>query len=103
MCSRPPRHASRGRSASPPGSGRGPLGLGTEFESVREYSPDDDIRQVNWLATARLARPMSNEFRLEQDRDVVAVIDAGRLMASPITEATLLDVALDAVTALAAV
>jgi uncharacterized protein (DUF58 family) len=83
--------------------GRGPLGLGTEFESVREYSPDDDIRQVNWLATARLGRPMSNEFRLEQDRDVVAVIDAGRLMASPITEATLLDLALDAVTALAAV
>jgi uncharacterized protein (DUF58 family) len=32
---------------------RGPLGLGTEFESVREYSPDDDIRQVNWRATAR--------------------------------------------------
>lgn len=27
---------------------RGPLGLGTEFESVRDYSPDDDIRQVNW-------------------------------------------------------
>jgi uncharacterized protein (DUF58 family) len=83
--------------------GRGPLGLGTEFESIREYSPDDDVRQVNWLATARLARPMSNEFRLEQDRDVVAVLDCGRLMASPIGEATLLDLALDAVTALAAV
>ena len=27
---------------------RGPLGLGTEFESIREYLPDDDIRQVNW-------------------------------------------------------
>src|SRR6185503_8479875 len=61
---------------------RGPLGLGTEFESVRDYSPDDDIRQVNWLATARLGRPMSNQYRIERDRDVVCVIDCGRLMAA---------------------
>ena len=83
--------------------GRGPLGLGTEFESVRDYSPDDDIRQVNWLATARLDRPMSNDYRIEQDRDVIAVIDTGRLMSSPVGDATRLDVALDALTTLAAV
>ncbi len=83
--------------------GRGPMGLGTEFERVREYSPDDDIRQVNWLATARMDRPMSNDYRIEQDRDVIAVVDAGRLMASPIGEATRLDVAMDALTSLAAV
>ena len=83
--------------------GRGPLGLGTEFERVREYSPDDDIRQVNWLATARLDRPMSNDYRIEQDRDVIAVVDAGRLMSSPIGDATRLDVAMDGLTSLAAV
>ncbi len=83
--------------------GRGPMGLGTEFERVREYSPDDDIRQVNWLATARMSRPMSNDYRIEQDRDVIAVVDAGRLMSSPIGEATRLDVAMDALTSLAAV
>ena len=83
--------------------GKGPLGLGTEFERVREYSPDDDIRQVNWLATARMDRPMSNDYRIEQDRDVIAVVDAGRLMASPIGDATRLDVAMDALTSLAAV
>ncbi len=82
---------------------RGPLGLGTEFERVREYSPDDDIRQVNWLATARMARPMSNDYRLEQDRDVVALIDCGRLMAAPAGSGTLLDAALDAATAIGAV
>ncbi len=82
--------------------GRGPMGLGTEFERVREYSPDDDIRQVNWLATARMDRPMSNDYRIEQDRDVIAVVDAGRLMSSPIGEATRLDVAMDALTSLAA-
>ena len=52
-------------------SARGPLGLGTDFELVRDYLPDDDIRQVNWRATARLGRPMSNQYRVEQDRDVM--------------------------------
>ena len=50
---------------------RGPLGLGTEFESIRDYPPDDDIRQVNWRATERIGRPMSNQYRVEQDRDVM--------------------------------
>ena len=85
---------------------RGPLGLGTEFESVRDYSPDDDIRQVNWRVTARLERPMSNQFRVDQDRDVVCVVDAGRLMAAPLPGTpplTRLDAALDAATAVALV
>ena len=63
-------------------SARGPLGLGTEFELVRDYLPDDDIRQVNWRATARLGRPMSNQYRVEQDRDLVLLVDAGRLAAA---------------------
>ncbi|MDQ4047787.1 MAG: DUF58 domain-containing protein, partial [Actinomycetota bacterium] len=79
--------------------GRGPLGLGTEFESVRDYSPDDDVRQVNWRATSRLGRPMSNQYRTEQDRDLVCLIDAGRLMTAPLGGRTRLDVALDAVSA----
>jgi uncharacterized protein (DUF58 family) len=80
---------------------RGPLGLGTDFESVREYSPDDDIRQLNWLASARTGRPMSNQYRLERDRDLICLIDAGRLMAAPLGSRTMLDAALDAVTVLA--
>ena len=32
---------------------RGPLGLGTDFESIRDYAPDDDVRQINWRATDR--------------------------------------------------
>ena len=82
---------------------RGPLGLGTEFESIREYSPDDDIRQVNWRATARVGRPMSNQFRVEQDRDVIILIDAGRLMATPLDHRTRLDAAVDAAVAVALV
>ena len=75
---------------------RGPLGLGTDFESIRDYLPDDDIRQVNWRATARLGRPMSNQYRVEQDRDVVCMLDVGRLMAAPLGDRTRLDAAVDA-------
>jgi uncharacterized protein (DUF58 family) len=96
-------HARHTRYRDPGSRGRGPLGLGTEFESVREYSPDDDIRQVNWRATARLGRPMSNDYRLEQDRDVIAVIDSGRLMRAPLDDRSRLDAALDATAALASV
>ena len=78
---------------------RGPLGLGTDFESVRDYVPDDDIRQVNWRATARLGRPMSNQYRIERDREVVCLVDAGRLMAAPLDRGTRLDAAVDAATA----
>lgn len=78
---------------------RGPLGLGTEFESIRDYLPDDDMRQINWQASARLGRPMTNQYRLEQDRDVICVIDAGRLMSAPIGNQTRLDLAVDATAA----
>jgi uncharacterized protein (DUF58 family) len=92
-----------GRYRDPGRRPQGPLGLGTEFELIREYSPDDDIRQVNWRATARVGRPMSNQYRVEQDREVLCLIDAGRLMTSPILDRSRLDVALDAVTAVALV
>jgi uncharacterized protein (DUF58 family) len=86
---------------------RGPLGLGTDLESIRDYLPDDDIRQVNWRATARLGRPMSNTYRVEQDREVVCLLDCGRLMAAPLPAGgailTRLDAAVDVVAAMAAV
>lgn len=82
---------------------RGPLGIGTEFESIRDHQPDDDIRQINWLATSRAGRLMTNQFRVEQDRDVIALVDTGRLMSAPVEDQTRLDAAVDAVAALAAV
>lgn len=90
----------RGR-AGEEGRARARLGLGTEFETIRDYTPDDDIRQVNWVATARVGRPMSNQYRIDENREVLLAVDAGRLMASPIGDLTRLDVALDAVAVLA--
>jgi uncharacterized protein (DUF58 family) len=82
---------------------RGPLGLGTDFESIRDYSPDDDVRQINWRATDRTGRPMSNQYRVEQDREVMLLIDAGRLMSAPLEDRTRLDAAVDAAVAVALV
>ena len=93
----------QGRFRDPGRLTRGPLGLGTDFESIRDYLPDDDIRQVNWRATARLGRPMSNQYRVEQDRDVVCLLDIGRLMAAPLDDRTRLDATVDAATAVALV
>ncbi len=92
-----------GRRREPGLRSRGPLGLGTEFERVREYVPEDDVRQVNWRATARLGRPMSNQHRVETEREVVLLVDAGRLMAAPLGDRTRLDAALDAAAAVALV
>jgi len=93
----------QGRFRDPGRLTRGPLGLGTDFESIRDYLPDDDIRQVNWRATARLGRPMSNQYRVEQDRDVVCLLDTGRLMAAPLGDRTRLDATVDAATAVSLV
>ena len=100
----------QGRFRDPGVLTRGPLGLGTDFESIRDYLPDDDIRQVNWRASARTGRPMSNQYRVEQDRAVICCIDTGRLMAAPVTAVpgrgvplTRLDAALDAAVAVALV
>lgn len=82
---------------------RGPLGLGTDFESVRDYVPDDDVRRINWRATARLRRPMTNQYRVDQNRDVVCLVDTGRLMDAPLGDRSRLDAALDAVAAVAVV
>lgn len=81
---------------------RGPLGLGTDFEALRDYLPDDDVRMVNWRATARLDRPMSNTYRVEQARRVLLAVDCGRLMAAPLAGGvSRLDAAVDAAAAVA--
>ena len=80
---------------------RGPIGIGTEFESVRDYTPDDDIRHVNWRATMRTGKPMANSYRIDRDRDVMCVIDSGRLMTAPVGPHTRLDIAVDASAAVA--
>ena len=77
------------------------FGRGTEFEQLREYSPDDEYRQINWKATARAAKPVVNQMRVEQSRDLILLIDCGRLMHAEIAGRPRLDRYLDAAVQLA--
>lgn len=56
-------------------------GQGTEFDSLREYVSGDDVRSIDWRATARRADVMVRTWRPERDRRVVIVLDTGRMAA----------------------
>jgi uncharacterized protein (DUF58 family) len=75
---------------------------GTEFDSLREYVPGDDVRSIDWRATARAADVMVRTWRPERDRRVVIVLDSGRTSAGRIGDETRLDLHMDAALLLAA-
>ena len=75
---------------------------GTEFDSLREYVPGDDVRSIDWRATARAADVMIRTWRPERDRRVVMVLDTGRTSAVRIGDETRLDILIDAGLLLAA-
>ncbi len=56
-------------------------GQGTEFDSLREYVVGDDVRSIDWRATARRADVVVRTWRPERDRRVVIVLDSGRTSA----------------------
>lgn len=59
-------------------------GEGTAFESLRDYTPDDPYRSINWKATARRGKPISTDYEPERSQRVMIAIDVGRMMRSPI-------------------
>lgn len=78
-------------------------GQGTEFDSLREYVRGDDVRSIDWRATARNAgmpgagqRLMVRTWRPERDRRVVVVVDSGRTAAARIADEPRLDTAFEA-------
>ncbi len=71
-------------------------GLGTEFESLREYGLGDDYRKIDWKATARSAKFMVRQYEVERNQSVIIAIDAGRHMLGEVEGVTKLDCALDA-------
>ncbi|HEX2286069.1 MAG TPA: DUF58 domain-containing protein [Mycobacterium sp.] len=56
-------------------------GQGTEFDSLREYVIGDDVRSIDWRATARRADVLVRTWRPERDQRVVIVLDTGRTSA----------------------
>ncbi len=76
-------------------------GGGTEFDSLREYHRDDEFRRINWRATARSSKPISNVWREERDQTVLILLDAGRAMAGTIAGVARFEEAIDAAVAVA--
>jgi uncharacterized protein (DUF58 family) len=71
-------------------------GQGTEFDSLREYVAGEDVRSIDWRATARRADVMVRTWRPERDRTVLMALDTGRTSAGRIGDQPRLDAALDA-------
>ena len=69
---------------------------GTEFESLREYQPDDDYRRINWKATARRHRPITALHETERSQRLLVMLDLGRMMLTRIGDLTRLDLAVNA-------
>ncbi len=55
-------------------------GQGTEFDHLRDYTRDDDVRRIDWKATARGQRPMVRSYQAERHQSIMLVLDAGRLL-----------------------
>lgn len=73
------------------------IGQSVEFEQIREYVNGDDIRTINWKATARKGgNMMVNNYMDERSQQVYCVIDKGRVMKMPFEGLTLLDYAINA-------
>lgn len=77
-------------------------GQGTEFDSLREYVRGDDVRSIDWRATARSSATMLRTWRPERDRHVVIVIDTGRTSAARVGDGVRMDAAMEAALLLAA-
>jgi len=71
------------------------LGQSMEFEQIKEYVRGDDVRTVNWKATARRGSIMVNTYSEERSQQVYCLIDKGRLMKMPFEGLTLLDYAIN--------
>ena len=71
-------------------------GPGTEFDSLREYVVGDDVRAIDWRATARRGDVVVRTWRPERDRRVLVVVDAGRTAAVRVLDAPRLDASIEA-------
>ena len=84
-------------------------GQGTEFDSLREYVRGDDVRSLDWRASARRRDAATGQMKLvvrtwrpERDRRVIIVIDSSRISAARIADEPRLDTAFEAALLLAA-
>lgn len=71
-------------------------GQGTEFDSFREYVTGDDVRAIDWRATARATDVLVRTWRPERNRHMLMLLDTGRISAGRVGAETRLDAAIEA-------
>ena len=71
------------------------IGHTMEFEQIKEYVLGDDIRTINWKATAKRNQLMVNQFQDEKAQPIYSIIDKGRVMKMPFNGLSLLDYAIN--------
>ena len=76
-------------------------GAGREFESLRDYEPDDEVRRIDWKATARRGRLISRQYEVERSQTVFLMLDVGRTMLAEVDGVPKLDYAIQAALLLA--
>ncbi|OKI06091.1 hypothetical protein A6A06_38145 [Streptomyces sp. CB02923] len=77
-------------------------GEGTEFDSLRDYTPGDDTRSIDWRATARRQTVAVRTWRPERDRRILLALETGRTSAGRVGDTPRLDASMDAALLLAA-
>ncbi len=71
------------------------IGHTQEFEQIKEYITGDDIRNINWKATAKKNHLMVNQYQDEKSQPIYSIIDTGRVMKMPFNQLSLLDYAIN--------
>jgi len=72
------------------------IGHTMEFEQIKDYVLGDDLRTINWKATAKKNSLMVNQFQDEKSQPIYSIIDKGRVMKMPFDGLSLLDYAINA-------
>lgn len=78
-------------------------GGGTEFDQLREYGVDDEVRRIDWAATARAGKAMVRTYRAERNQSVLLLLDNGRVMAGQVGDVPRVEHAMDALMCLTTV
>lgn len=71
------------------------IGHTQEFEQIKEYIKGDDVRTINWKATAKKNQLMVNQYQDERSQPIYSIIDTGRVMKMPFNGLSLLDYAIN--------
>ncbi len=71
------------------------IGHTMEFEQIKDYVSGDDVRTINWKATAKRGQLMVNQYQDEKSQPIYSIIDTGRVMKMPFEALKLLDYAIN--------